>query len=149
MLSIRFGAIDSTVYYVDGFFNSDYEDEWLDDSIVKEMILDVDKSEVLSPYCIQSPVLGQIPPTALSGGVKALILMLKTDEEIWATACGDNCAKWILKIAEMKDITICLEHFMSFGDNHFPFRDARTGKMHEDYWQVILARKGKYNDYVK
>lgn len=58
------------------------------------MVLDVDKSEVLSPYCIQSPVLGQIPPTGLSGRVKALIMALKTDWEIWATACGNNCAKY-------------------------------------------------------
>ncbi len=150
MLSIRFGATDSTVRYVDGFFNSDYEEEWLEDAFVKEMILDVDKSAVLSPHCIQSPILGQIPPTELSGGVKALILMLKTDEEIWATACGDNCAKWILKIAEMKDLTICLEHFMDFGDDdHFAFMDARTGELHEDYWQAIIERKGNYNDYVQ
>lgn len=85
----------------------------------------------------------------MPGGVKALILMLKTDEEIWATACGDNCAKWIIKIAEMKELTICLEHFMSFGDNHFPFRDARTGEVHPDYFDAIIARNGNYNDYSR
>lgn len=119
MLNIRFGAVDDTITYVDGFFDSDYEDEWLEDPLVQEMILDIDKSKVISPDCITSPVFGQIPPTRLSGGVKALILMLKTDEEIWATACGDNCAKWITRIAQLKDLTICLEHFMDFGDNHF------------------------------
>lgn len=144
MLNIRFGATDSTITYVDGFFNSDYEDEWLLDPLVQEMVLDVDKSKVLSPNCIESPIFGQIPPTKLSGGVKALILMLKTDEEIWATACGDNCAKWITKIAEMKNLTICLEHFMSFEDNHFPFRDVDTGKVHNDYFDAIIDKNGIY-----
>lgn len=41
----------------------------------KEMILDVDKSIVLGNAVIDSPVLGKISPTALSGGVKTLILI--------------------------------------------------------------------------
>lgn len=144
MLSIRFGATDSTITYVDGFFNSDYEDEWLLDDFVQEMIFDIDKSKIISSSCIESPIFGQIPPTKLSGGVKALILMLKTDEEIYATACGDNCAKWITKIAEIKDLTICLEHFMSFENNHFPFKDADTGEIYNDYFDAIIDKNGKY-----
>lgn len=147
MLNIRFGAVEDTIYYVDGFFDSDYEDEWLEDPLVQEMIQDVDNSKVLSPHCIESPLLGQIPPTKLSGGVKALILMLKTEEEVWATACGDNCAKWITRIAEMKNLTICLEHFMSFGNNHFPFRDVKSGIVYDDYFDAVIARCGNYNDY--
>ena len=81
MLSIRWGTTEDTVELVESVFDNNYEEEWLDDLLVKEMVLDVDKSEILSPYCIQSPVLGQIPPTGLSGGVKALIMALKTDSE--------------------------------------------------------------------
>ena len=55
-----------------------------------------------------------IAPTMISGGVKALILMLKEDFIIWGTACGDNCSKWIIEIAKQKDFTICLEHVMNF-----------------------------------
>ena len=36
-----------------------------------------------------------------------------------ASVCGDNCAKWILKIAESKDLTINLRHIMEFGDDEF------------------------------
>ena len=120
MLRIYFELKERTVFDVDIYFRNLFKPEWLQDNLVKQMIKDVDKSDVLGPYCIQSPVLGQIPPTTLSGGVQALILMLKTDLEIWATACGDNCAKWILAIAEKKkeegkDLTICLEHYMDFG----------------------------------
>ena len=61
-----------------------------------------------------SPVLGAISPEKLSGGVKALILMYAQNKPVWATACGDKCAKWIVKIAEKKDITIVLGHRMHF-----------------------------------
>lgn len=143
MIKIRFGTIEDTIVDVDGFFDVVYEKDWLNDPIVKEMVLDIDKSIVISQECIDSPVLGQIPPTELSGGVKALILMLKTDEEIWATACGNNCAKWILEIAKQKDIKISLEHFLNFkGEaNNFSFQDLESGIVYDSYWKEVLRRK--------
>ncbi len=64
------------------------------------MILDVDRSTVLEPRLIDSPVLGAISPRELSGGVKTLILMAKDDTgKVFNTsACGDNCARWILEM---------------------------------------------------
>ena len=39
-----------------------------------------------------------------------------TPEHIFnASACGDNCASWILKIAQKKDLTIRLGYLMYFG----------------------------------
>ena len=100
---------------VDVYFNYNYEDEWFDDPLVKQMVKDIDKSEVLSAYNVISPVLGSIPTTKISGGVKALILMYKLPGVyVWATACGDNCAEWLLKISEMQDVYIVLEHIMRF-----------------------------------
>lgn len=100
--------------FVDNYFNLNYDDAWLADPFVQEMILDVDGSRVINNEVIDSPVLGMISPTELSGGVKALILMLKENRVVWATACGDNCAKWIIEISKKKDITICLSHIMEF-----------------------------------
>ena len=41
--------------------------------------------------------------------------MLKDDSFIYNMSnCGDNCAKWILKIAEKKDLTVYLQHIMQF-----------------------------------
>lgn len=115
MLYISFNESEETIRDVDAYFNFNYLDDWFDDNLVKEMIEDVDKSEVISANCIQSPVLGQISPTKLSGGVKALILMFKQPElEIYATACGDNCSKWILEISKIQDIHIVLHHTMRF-----------------------------------
>lgn len=58
------------------------------------MILDVDKSSVISAHVIESPVLGAITPKVLSGGVKVLILMLKDNSFVYNLSnCGDNYAK--------------------------------------------------------
>lgn len=141
MLNISFEMKPETIWNVDAYFNFNYLEEWFEDDLVKKMIEDVDKSKVLSPNCIESPVLGQIPPTSLSGGVKALILMLKEPElEIWATACGDNCAKWILEIGKQQDICIVLRHVMEF-DCDFDAVCTDTGEeIHtlNDYWGCVL-----------
>jgi hypothetical protein len=81
------------------------------------MIRDVDQSEVTSERIIDSPVLGPVTPRELSGGVQALMLMAYDDsgKVFNASACGDSCAKWILKIAEKKDLTVTLHHIMDFG----------------------------------
>ena len=43
-----------------------------------------------------------------------------TDGKIFnASVCGDNCAKWILKLGEQKDLTINLRHVMRFGKDPF------------------------------
>lgn len=80
------------------YFDNVYEDEWIEDAFVKEMIQDVDRSAVISAHIIESPVLGAITPKDLSGGVKVLILMLKDDSFVYNLSnCGNNCAKWVLK----------------------------------------------------
>ncbi len=76
----------------------------------------------------------------MSTGVKALILMYKEPEnEFWATACGDNCAKWIKRFGDELNITISLEHFMDFGDNTFLCKDALTGEI-IDYFHFAVYK---------
>lgn len=140
MLTIRAGLCENTIDYIDSYFQFDYEDEWFEDTLVKDMVLDIDNSIVESPHKVVSPVLGDISILDISTGVKALILIYKEPEnEFWATACGDNCAKWIKRFGDMMDITISLEHFMDFGDNHFDCKDADTGEV-MDYYQFMLNK---------
>ena len=120
MLNVFFGDMPEAVYNTAVFFKNDYEDEWIIDPFVKEMIRDVDRSEVLDSGVIDSPVLGKIPPLGLSGGVKTLVLVLFGPRKIFnASTCGDNCAKWLLKIASDEDRTINLRHIMDFGTEPF------------------------------
>lgn len=103
------------VFSPDTYFKYNYEEEWFADELVKQMIFDVDGSTVESAHAILSPVLGMIAPERLSGGVKALIIMYKEPTLIVnASACGDNCAKWILEIGKRQDITIRLGYEMEF-----------------------------------
>ena len=46
-----------------------------------------------------------------------------------ASTCGDNCAKWLLKIAESEDRTINLRHLMNFGKDPFVIRILNTGEI--------------------
>ena len=118
MLNIFYGDMKEAVYNTASYFKYDYEDDWITDPFVKEMIQDVDQSIVLDSGVIDSPVLGKIPPTGLSGGVKTLILVKFDKDKIFnASTCGDNCAKWILEIGKRQDITINLRHMMDFGMN--------------------------------
>lgn len=104
----------------DIYFDGVYELEWFEDPFVKKIVKDIDKSEVISPRLIDSPVLGPIGPRNISGGTKTLILMYKLPDEIFnASSCGDNCAKWILEISKLQDITINLNHIMDFGPEPF------------------------------
>ena len=102
MLNIFLGKMDDAIYFPPVYFDNQYEDEWITNELSVKMIKDVDRSSVIGERLIDSPVLGPISTKELSGGVKTLILMAfdDTGKVFNASACGDNCAKWILKIGE-------------------------------------------------
>ena len=128
VLKVYFGNMPGAVYHTAVFFKNDYEDEWIIDPFVKEMILDVDRSVVLDSGVIDSPVLGKIPPLMLSGGVKTLILVKFEPGRIFnASTCGDNCAKWLLNIAKEEDRTVNLRHIMDFGREPFEIYILNSG----------------------
>lgn len=93
----------------------------------------MDGSTVISAHSIDSPVLGIIAPERLSGGVKALIIMYKEPDLIVnASACGDNCAKWILEIGKKQDITVRLGYEMEF-EEPFDICIKNSGKVIHNY----------------
>ena len=75
MLKIVFGEVENSIYHPPTYFDNQYEDEWITNPLSVAMIKDIDKSEVIGPHLIESPVLGPISIKELSGGVKSLILM--------------------------------------------------------------------------
>ena len=122
MLHIYYGDLEAENYIFnpDVFFNNTYEDDWITDPVTRQMIQDIDGSKVVGPRLIDSPFLGAIPAERLSGGVKTLILMNHDREHIFnASACGDNCAAWILKLGQDRDLTIRLGYLMDFGKDEF------------------------------
>lgn len=132
MLTIHFGDRENEIYFPPAWFDNQYLDEWITDPLSVEMIRDVDQSEVVGAHLIQSPVLGPISPKEISGGVKTLILMAfdRSGKVFNASACGDNCARWIVRIADKKDLTITLHHTMDFSQaGDFSARIENDGKI--------------------
>jgi hypothetical protein len=147
MLRILFGEAAEAVYHPPTYFDNRYEDEWITNPLSVEMIKDIDQSEVVGAHLIQSPVLGPIPVKDISGGVKTLILMAfdQSGKIFNASACGDNCAKWIVKLGKEKDLTINLHHVMDFsGIAEFEALILNTGTVvhsYEEYLKEALSIK--------
>ena len=140
MLNIVFGDKVKAVYHPPAYFDNTYRDEWITDTKTVEMIKDVDKSDVLGARVIDSPVLGSISTKELSGGVKTLILMRFDDsgKVFNASACGDNCAKWIYEISKEKDLTINLLHSVDFSScNEFKAFIVNTQKAVNSYDEYL------------
>ena len=139
MLKIYYGDMQECIYNTAVYFKNVYEEEWILDPLAIEMIKDVDQSVVLGNGVIDSPVMGKIAPTSLSGGVKTLILIQNMPDKVFnASTCGDNCAKWILKMAEDRDITINLRHIMDFGDTPFEIEVMNTRQIIHSMEELIL-----------
>ncbi len=140
MLNVYFGEMKDSVFNTSLYFNNTYMDNWLEDEFAKKIIKDIDKAEVISNRAIDSKVLGVIPVTQLSGGTKTLLLIYNNREKVFNTStCGDNCAKWILKIAKKKkeDVTINLRHLMNFGNESFEIKILNTGDVVHNMGELV------------
>lgn len=144
MLNVFYGDMQGMIYNTSVYFKNMYDRQWLEDEQVKAMIADIDSSKVLSSGAIDSPVMGVIPPTSLSGGVKTLILIDKMPEKIFnASNCGDNCAAWLLKISKDKDVTVNLRHLMNFGKGTFDIKILNTNQVVHSM-QELVPIAGRY-----
>lgn len=130
MLKVYYGDLAGAVFNTEIYFKYSFEEEWLDNPLVRKIVKDIDKSEVIDRYLIKSPVLGMIPPAMLSGAVKTLILIINEPGKIFnASTCGNNCAKWIIEIGSLMDVTINLRHLMDFGPGSFEIEIVNTNQV--------------------
>ena len=144
MLSIYFGDMPEAIYNTSVYFQNQYADGWITSDLSKQMIRDVDHSEVISAQLIESPVLGAIPPTQLSSGVKTLILMAYDKKHIFnASTCGDNCAKWILAMGNKRRLVINLRHLMDFGQEPFKIKVLNTNRIVRNMKELV-AEAGQF-----
>jgi hypothetical protein len=138
MLNIYFGDLPEAIYNTNVYFNNTYKDSWITTPLTREMIKAVDKSEVIDEKTIFSPVFGNMSPKKLSGGVKTLILIAYDKTKIFnASTCGDNCAEWILKMAENRKVEINLRHLMDFGKGEFKIKVLNTGKIVKNMGDLV------------
>lgn len=140
MLNVYFGDMPGAIFNTAVYFKNTYRDSWITNPLSVQMIKDVDKSDVVSEPVIESPVLGSITPLALSGGVKTLMLVKFDREHVFnASTCGDNCAKWLLKIAENRKVVINLHHVMDFGKGPFKIKVLNNGKTVSNMDELLTA----------
>lgn len=138
MLNVYFGDMPDAIYNTALYFRNVYQDAWITDSMSREIILDVDKSTVVSANLIESPVLGPISSVMLSGGVKTLLLIKHDKKQVFnASTCGDNCAKWILQLAEKRKLVINLHHVMDFGPDDFKIKVLNSGVIAHNMSELI------------
>ena len=139
MLNIRFGKNPDAVYDTNTYFNNTYKDNWITKPLSKEIIKSVDSSEVIDENTIESPIFGLMSPKRLSGGAKTLLLIANDKNKIFnASTCGNNCAEWILKIAEDRKVEINLYHLMDFGKGEFKIKVLNTGKIVKNMTELVL-----------
>ncbi|MDY4697006.1 MAG: DUF4869 domain-containing protein [Selenomonas montiformis] len=130
LLHVFYGDMPEAIFNTAVFFKNSYDDAWIVDDFSRQMIKDVNKSEVMGTGVIDSPVLGKIAPERLSGGVKTLMLVKFMPDMVFnASTCGNNCAKWLLKIAENEDRTVNLRNIMNFGEESFDIHVLNTNQV--------------------
>ena len=140
MLNVYFGEMPDAIYNTAVYFKNTYHDSWITNPLSVQMIKDVDKSDVVSGSVIESSMLGSITPLALSGGVKTLMLVNFDRKHVFnASTCGDNCAKWLLKIAEKRKVVINLHHVMDFGKEPFKIKVLNNGKIVKNMCELLTA----------
>ncbi|MBR3534548.1 MAG: DUF4869 domain-containing protein [Oscillospiraceae bacterium] len=139
MLNIIFGDCPDAIYNTSVYFNNTYEDEWLTDEFARKVIKAIDKSEVVNSRAVSSPVLGIIPTEKIAGGTKTLLLIKNKPDMIFnASTCGDNCARYILEIADNMDITINLRHVMDFKRKKFRAHILNNDVYVDNYRDYLL-----------
>ena len=138
MLNVYYGDMPDAIYNTNVYFNNTYKDRWITTPLAMKMIKAVDKSEVIDKRSIKSPVFGIMDPKRLSGGVKTLMLIAFDKSKVFnASTCGDNCAEWILKIAEDRKVVINLRHLMDFGKGEFKIKVLNTGKIVRNMGELV------------
>lgn len=112
--------------------------------LCKKIIADIDDSTVIAPDLIQNEIFGAFNSTELSSGVKTLLLIHNQPDQIFNISnCGDNCARYILELAENRDIKVCLHHVMDFGKSFKVkvINDRRRKEISDPIEYLLLARQ--------
>lgn len=144
MLNVYFGDMPDAIYNTNIYFNNTYKDSWITKPLSREIIQAVDHSEVIDEKTIASPVFGNMSPKKLSGGVKTLLLIAYDKTKVFnASTCGDNCAEWLLKIADERKVVVNLRHLMDFGKGEFKIRVLNTGKIVKNMGDLV-AEAGEF-----
>ena len=117
MLKIYFGKYDDMLYSGNDYFDMVVDEDCIETDFGKKVIKAIDNGVVYDKNLIVTEVLGGIPPERLSGGTKALLILMNTDKVMSMGALGDNCLPYLADISEVKDITLCTKSLRPLFEN--------------------------------
>ena len=134
MIKMNYGWMegDNVIINADAVFDRAKKSDWITDPFVKEIISDIDDSDVVNGNILINRFKGEAyPPQGLCGGTKMLILMyaLKDPELVFDLSwLGPNCAKYFQRIAAKKDIRV-------FHTDVFRFKE-------DEYFDILFEQTG-------
>ena len=126
MLNIYVGEMANSLTQVKSYFNNVLEDKYLETDFAKKVVKEIDNSDLINKNLVISPVIGSIPPSMISGGSKALIILNFTDEIIPLYLMGENCYPILANISKDKDVTVTTDSTVRF----FELSNNNLDKIH-------------------
>lgn len=122
---------DLCLNVVNKFWNT-YEDEWLEDELVKRLVSEVEGIPIKDGQSTVDALKTEgMAPEDMAGGVLALILIKFTDTLISMTRMGPNCYKYLFEICRQVDKRLALTGFCAPTDKDIggcPILFENTGK---------------------
>ena len=113
MLNIYIGEMEGQIVSIDTYFNMNCSDDWSEDPTVQAIIKDIDNFDYVFKNMFKHGVWGYKRLEDISGVSKCLIMFLmRPDLVMRGSNMGDNCFKWIERIASIRDITLSMNYFM-------------------------------------
>jgi len=119
----------------------------------KEVIKEIDNTEVYNENIIDSPFFGITSIEYISGGASTLIQLYasKGKKFIYLSNMGDNCSKYLYKLSTMFDLHVIFDYWMSFEDlrlnSEFKAYCPETGEYINTYGEYLKCA-GDWSDKI-
>lgn len=128
MLNIVFGRENLEEFELDArlIFRRNKKPEWFQDEFVRQFLKEIDGTTVLFEEALLDYKGRGISTEMISTGCKTLCCIYFLDGWFYGSLLGDNCIPFLLKIAEKKDVSIMLEHYMDIPDEDFISNDIQV-----------------------
>lgn len=134
MLSIEgrpFNEIDGSkdlIKFPGAVFDAFYGDDWLDDPFSRKVITDIQKVDVMDTSRHTEEILRQrgLAPRQLANGTKNLLVckFYLLGRKCRLAMMGPNCYKWLMDIADEKDICGVTTDVIKFTDEDLKGRSV-------------------------
>ena len=142
-LHILIGEKTDEIKRIDDSFDLQYKDSWFQDKLVQAII-----DDICCLYEVNGRILTigipfdrnekqVITPELLPTGIKALIMLLfKEVPYLRGSLMGNNCSKWLQKIAEFKEIYVTMNYIMHF--EKYPIHVLNNNSYPNNEWDMAL-----------